>query len=421
MAHIDCQAHEHGFCKGRVSPYTVIYKSRNLKYPGILDRNVQVSLCDLHYDWIINKGDNINNETGLLEMRGKYEDEALHEDLFSPFYDRSPTISDKYTLLRVEYCDTAYGEDTWFLINGTDIEKFKKFMVIDEDKPVRITQRGLFHFNGETVFELQEISHDWNLEIIVESLLVYFRPLDRDDFESEDEANDNNNNCSHMTLVIPPEIKAHFETKLLACNIKNFEECVEFINIELDQIIGFNYTRTMSDKYLYESFRLLTIALINNDEETIQEMDANGQITEEVLWVTYVSANHQLFKSSSSNKNLSENTRIIEMFIALGLEQELLILAISGERQRDLDRHMRSSHNVLNENEFVVKFLVPKVILPTAMIYTTQQRNTVPMTPLEYWHSFSNILYDIRSQPYTMPDVFEKNEEIRLYLESCDK
>lgn len=425
MANMDCQAHKHGFCTGCVSPYTVIYKSRNLKYPGIQDSEVKVSLCNTHFDWIMETGDNFNKETGLLEMRGKYEDEALDEDLFSAFYDRSPTVSDKYTLLRVEYCDKAHGEDMGFLINGTDIDKFEKFMVIEEDKPVRITRVGLFHFNGETVYELKKVSSEWGLEVIAELLDVFFRPLTRDDYESDDEHI--NNDCSHMCMVIPPEIKTYFEAKLLARRIENFEECVEFINNELDPIIGFNYTRSMSDKYLFESVRLLTNALINDDEETIRQMDLNGQITEEVLWVTYVSANHQLFSSSVSSKKLTNNTRIIDMFIKIGLQDELLILAISGERLRYLDRHERSAHNILDENEFVVKYLVPRFILPTDMLYTTQQRDKeVPMTALEYWHSFSTKLYDECNSvcnylySYT-PHDFEKNDNIRIYLEGVAK
>jgi len=424
MANIKCQAHEHGFCEGLVNPHSVIFKSRNLKYPGIQDREVQVNVCNTHFDWIVEKGDNLNKETGLLEMRGKFLDEAIHEDLFSPFHESYPTVSDKYTLLRVEYCDKAHGEEIGFLINGTDIDKFKNFMMIEEDKPVRITQCGLFHFNGETVYELKKVSSEWGLEVIAELLDVFFRPLTRDDYESDDEHI--NNDCSHMCMVIPPEIKSYFESKLLARRIENFEECLEFINIEVDPIIGFNYIRSMSDKYLFESFRLLTNALINNDEETIREMYLNGQITEEVLWITYVSANHQLFSSSVSSKNLTNNTRIIDMFIKFGLQDELLILAISGERLRYLDRHMRSSHNVLDENEFVVKYLVPRFILPTDMLYTTQRRDTVPMTALEYWNSFSTKLYDECNSvcnylySYT-PHEFEKNDNIRIYLEGVAK
>jgi len=95
----------------------------------------------------------------------------------------------------------------------------------------------------------------------------------------------------------------------------------------------------------------------------------------------------------------------------------LLCLAISGERLRDLSYHIRDHHDILHENISVVKYLVPRYILPSKPIYYTA--DNFELLPIEYWYYFSNSTMSI-SPPFET-DTFEKNKDILLYLEKIEK
>ena len=144
-------------------------------------------------------------------------------------------------------------------------------------------------------------------------------------------------------------------------------------------------------------------------------MKKNGEITPEVLVITYILLNHELYWSRNEiiNNKLRKHTCLIELFIEQGLEKELLCLAISGERLRDLSYHIRDHHDILHENISVVKYLVPRYILPSKPIYNTH--DNFELLPIEYWYYFSNSTMSI-SPPFET-DTFEKNKDILLYLE----
>jgi hypothetical protein len=408
---MDCQASVHGFCEGTVKPYTVLLKTRDLKYPNIPDKQVQVSMCKLHHRWLRVKGKNFNQETGQLEMYGKYEVDALDEDLFRHFQDRSSSFSDKYTLIRIEFYDRTHGDDTWFLLNGTDVELFKRNLIFEEDKPVRIMNVGLFHFDGVTVFEIEEID-EYDLEPLAESLHVFFRQIKNFDCDNQ---YSENSFLGYDNEMIADEVIHHFASKLDEIRFNQFELCVEFIRCELDYIVNNDISSDIDMCRLYDSFRLLTKALLEDDDEIIEEMKKEGLITSEVLWVTYVHANHDLYKSASHKTKLQHSDRLIQLFVELFLVKDLLTVAISGERERYLDSHQRSHHDILNENEYVVKKIVPLFVKPNEILNMNSPIITMRKTPLEYWHSYSNITNDIG--PYNIQHSFEKNEDIRRFLE----
>ena len=103
-------------------------------------------------------------------------------------------------------------------------------------------------------------------------------------------------------------------------------------------------------------------------------------------------------------------------------------MAISGERLRYLTVKCRDHHNILNENEFVVEYLVPKYIQSNTIIYKFNHYDYdydnvnvhISLTPLDYWHYFNNITTYIGGGIDNGCDndkTFEKNEKIREYLE----
>lgn len=220
-----------------------------------------------------------------------------------------------------------------------------------------------------------------------------------------------------------------------ATTFEDIEECLSFMHSNM-----FNHNRDGTiNNYNYDTFRdiqdinilnglllecnRLIDALLNDDEQTILEMKTNGLIKPDLLWIIYIILNHRLLCSRDKiiRGKLQSNTRIIDLFIDLGLEKELLTLAISGERLRDISIHCRDSYDILEENLIVVKYLVPKYVLPNTIVadkYDYEKRNyTKAFTPLEYWHDFSNETMSI-SPPFDI-ETFEKNEDIRIYLEEC--
>ena len=191
------------------------------------------------------------------------------------------------------------------------------------------------------------------------------------------------------------------------------KNCKKLINALLNEEYNYNYEYNCeydceydyNCKYKYEY----------EFSSTIKEMKKNGEITPEVLLITYILLNHELYWSRNEiiNDKLRKHTCLIELFIEQGLEKELLCLAISGERVRDLSYHIRDHHDILHENISVVKYLVPRYILPINPIYYTA--DNFELLPIEYWYYFSNSTMSI-SPPFET-DTFEKNKDILLYLE----
>jgi hypothetical protein len=159
----------------------------------------------------------------------------------------------------------------------------------------------------------------------------------------------------------------------------------------------------------------LTDALINNYNYVVDWL-AEGDLTEDVLFVTYIMANHRLFASDDVNKRLYNNVQLIELFVAQGLEKNLLALAIAGERTRLLSRKQRDHYNILNTNEFVVKYLMPKYINGSDIIYDSDHAK---LTSLEYWHYYDNTTSYFGGGFCGCSnniEIFEKNQVIHDYL-----
>jgi hypothetical protein len=185
--------------------------------------------------------------------------------------------------------------------------------------------------------------------------------------------------------------------------------CKKLINALINEEYDNNYDYDYEYDYEYEYKYKYEFS------STIKEMKKNGEITPEVLLITYILLNHELYWSRNEimNDKLRKHTCLIELFIEQGLEKELLCLAITGERLRDLSYHIRDYHDILHENISVVKYLVPRYILPSKPIYYTA--DNFELLPIEYWYYFSNNTMSI-SPPFET-DTFEKNKDILLYLE----
>jgi hypothetical protein len=147
-------------------------------------------------------------------------------------------------------------------------------------------------------------------------------------------------------------------------------------------------------------------------------MKEAGEITEEVLWVTYVLANHELYWSELPGRNLRKNIPLIKLFIGAGLEVRLLLLAVSGERERELDLHIRTHHDILHENIYVVRYLVPKYFPPRSVFAVSTGCGVTYTSAYKYYTEFSNTMYNCNPfSPSEKP--FEKNQDMLLHFLKC--
>lgn len=432
-----CEAKEYNQCYGSDEDVHVIFKYRDFKGYMKPDEIQKVCLCKTHLDWL-----NALHQNKPLEMRGEVAKYALHDDLFQQFANKAAM----YTLLKAEMKQGSLYEDNFYLINGRDVDKFRELLIpydttssigyIHEQGFFQICPRlveeivdgvGGYKFT-ESIIEVNSITCMHSLKALTEILTTFLKPVpDREwsfcagsptrVFQKHFEGTPSID-TEYTFENMPACVTSHFSKRLEEEeNFSEFEECCKFIKSEV-YVLDWDDIRkdsALTEEELYKQFRLLTDALLRVDEKTINEM---GEIKQDVLWVTYVSANHALFRTHAPVKRLRTNVRLIELFIKYGLEHDLLKLAIAGERVRWVFNKQRDYHNILNENQIVVEFLVPKYISPETIIY--KSADGVTLTPLQFWEYYSNTLTDFVDGYMNDKLVhFDKNESIKEYLEQC--
>ena len=417
MSYRQCEAREYGDCYRHNKEVDVTFMYRDSKGRHQPDEVVKVCMCIGHHDWLskIHQGE-------PLEMRGETAEYALHDDLFIPFANKKRM----YTLMRVEKIGNYNADEhAYYLFNGRDLEAIRAKNKFKNEKKLGIYEVGFFqttlHFNTErnecyeVIIEVKPIGGEMALESLVNRIDML---TPSEDTESESESEES----SSMSVI--NLMKPFFEKKQRAEQYTKFTECCAFIKNNIDKnIINWVKMRENSphtEEGLFQNFQQLTEALINinGPVKTVSEMMDEGDISADVLWITYVSANHRLFASYAQKKDLTKNKELIELFLFYGLEKDLLTLAISGDRERYLSVRRRDHYDILHENEFVVEYLVPQYIATTDIIYKSDPDEE--HTPLEYWHSYDNTTLYIGggfSSGRDMTETFEKNEKIRIYLE----
>ena len=441
----ECEAKIYGECYGNTEKVNVTFMYRDKKGRDKPDENIEVCLCNTHLQWL-----NKIHQNKPLEMRGEVAEYSIHDDLFKSFSNTNKL----YTLVKVE--SYANKEIKYFLINGRNINEFKlllrKSMSEEENKSTGIYDEGFFqtfckivyedetkqkYHNIEDVAEIKDINGELSIEAFAEKLITFYKPVEKGKLVpiSNSESaliqrkEENPTLKTEYTIELIPEfIRSYFIEKQKKEEYKKFENCISFIEGEIDQnIVDWNFHNS-SDMKLFNSFQKLTKALLENEEygqSIITEMNSSGELTKDVLWITYIMANHQLYMSIDAKKSLTKNTTLIDLFIEKGLAKKLLALAISGERLRFLSVKQRDHYDILNENEFVVKYLFPEYIRRNTIIYKTNYDDDDDddniLTPLEYWHNFSNKTTYIGGgicNGREINQTFEKNKEIMKYLEN---
>lgn len=414
---MDCAAKEYGDCTSwghKEVDVLFLYRDKYGRYTP--DKTVKVCMCEAHRS-VLEK-----YQGGQpLEMRGEEVDWALHDDLFAPFSTHNKT----YTYVKIHM---KHQEYKFCLINGRDIEKFRELMSASDPDIVYISEEGIFltHVNVG-VIEMKPVTGDYDIDVL-KNLPTYYKPaLEYIIVEGQDwfgQLRVEENPTLETEYIIEsalPCVQAYFAQKWEDQFRANFKECLDFMdNIEhtLVDIKKLCETSPHSEGELLALVRRLTDVLCLNDRECIAEMQEAGEITEEVLWVTYVLANHELYWSHIPGRNLRKNIPLIKLFINAGLHDILLLVAISGERERCLDIHHRTHHDILHENEYVVRYLVPTYFQPRTPIKLRGGPCVTYISAYTYYTDFCNAMYNCN--PFCdKEEPFEKNETILLHLLKC--
>ena len=367
-----CQANNYGCCMGAVTFQKVLYKYVDSWGTDLPAEIIPIEMCAFHYNWLLEA-----NTGKMPEMAGEFVDHATDTILFAPFR------AFRY----------AHNNTTWQL-------------QAEQNKAQQQEQEQQKQEQQKQAQEQQQ--------------------------EQQQQAEEQQKQKQAQEQQKQAEQKKQAEQQQDKL-FEDFDECLYFIDSE---IRGYNPgwindedDNDESKQKLYKLFLELTEALLTDDVRTIRHLKLNGLLNNKLLLlVTYVMANHELFSSTDKEKkrNMVNNVRLVELFIEAGLKKELLRLAISGERQRDLSIHRRDESNVLEPNLFVVQFLVPKYIgahekaIFDSDTDTGTDEQIAPMTPLEYWHDFSNHMWyigDYWTQNSGQGLSFSKDEDIRAYLE----
>ena len=425
---MDCAAKEYGDCTSwGKKEVDVLFLYRDKYGHHLPDETVKVCMCEAHRS-VLEK----YQEGHPLVMRGEEVNWALHDDLFTIFSNKSKT----YTYVKIHKKSQSNLENLEYefcLVNGRDIEKFRQFKSASDSEIVYISEEGFFltHFNmvknEVKVIEMKPVTGEYEIDVL-KNLPTYYNPVSEiiiitgpGWFSAEPRVEENPTLETEYTVESAlPCVQDHFAQKWEDQFRADYEECLAFMdNIDrvLVDITKLRETSPHSEEALLALVRRLTDALCMNDRECIAEMEEAGEITEEVLWVTYVLANHELYWSHIPDRNLRKNIPLIKLFINAGIHDRLLLLAVSGERERCLTRKQRTYHDILHENEYVVRYLVPKYFQPRMVFALRMGMGVTYKSAYKYYNEFSTDMYNCNPQHNEEP--FEKNQDILLHMLKC--
>lgn len=444
-----CAAAEFGYCsKDDVKDRPVIFMRRNMKVGPVPDEEVNVSMCDFHYKWLVTK----NKGVEPLEMRGKFLDTAIGEDLFNAFEPINRFQSRLFTIWWNPL------QQSHIIFNGDDTNHaparfergWEKAGILHFDEDVRDKDNGFVQFLepiSKTVCD--HLKEEENKEgklyfYILPNEGVHTHPpeqligvdcwcLEVDDIVHffEDPIELPNAICNYLNGFRMDLIQKEKHD--------NYHECLEFILCEVSEDImkmpGLRRTNNYEFDFEYdEEIALQTrekeklIVLVERFMNLLETKDLTGiyelwdsTVSDfidfaSVLWIVYTYTNHRLYSNYEYEERCNYNEQLVGFFVDEGLEKELLTIAISGERQRYVDIHMKTCYNILYESVDVVKALVPAYISTNDIIYQARGSDDIvrPLTPIQYWHYYDNTVMNICG-PHQ--EQFEKDARILEYLE----
>ena len=431
-----CAAADYGCCSvNDVKDRDIIFMRRNMKLGPVPDEEVKVSMCGFHYTWLVatNKG------VEPLEMRGKFLDTAIGEDLLSAFEPINPIT--RNSRLFTFWSNTNVNNHCIF--NGNDtFHAPTKF----EDG---WRNAGVIHYDSDTgvLQEFEPISKEM-CELIAqaqernERYKVCFYTLPNDGVHCKRHDDLFGLICQADCWCLEVDDVLHFFENPIdlpdaiynyvnSASIKfktserdaEYDKCLDFILVNVSEDImkmscisnkncespvPLSTRKTM----LFDCADTLMTLLTYQDKENIDYFRVNKPAETDfasILWFVYTYTNNALYTAHDAIGKYNE--QLVELFVEEGLEKQLLAIAISGERERYVDNHQRCWHDILYESESVVKALVPAYVTTNDIIQPGRDNN---VTPIQYWHYFDDTVFNVCTLE---SETFEKNTNILEYLE----
>jgi len=423
----ECVNNCDGYCSsGDLIPVKITLQYRSLKYKYD-DSLITYYFCKRHYEWMLT----INNNKPLSYVQGKDEYDALECFCHTDKYEYVSGRSNIFTFLKEK--EKADGSNKYnrkvILVNErSENLKFEEYEA-----------QGVFYFDGAHFIELVPLSYE--LTDYFKQNEFFYLKLDAEDNKMEriifhiDKHDDGINDKSIN------DDKHYFETLYSFLEKrKNFGDIYGFIEdnmCELNKFHELNKTTLLNDEtkeYTFRHMLMLENALANPDNSIdLLTMIKQKQITNELLWLTYMKHNH--YNNHTNDIKLENNKMLISLIINAFSKDELKLFlqyAIEGCRTY-ITYRMRDFYNYIHPNLTVVKMIVPKHIHyldeilcdfqiedekdgKQELVYTLMENKV-----LKFWKESINYTMSFYPDRGEEHHSYNKDEDIREYLESLCK
>jgi len=418
-----------GYCSsGDLIPVEITLQYRSFKYKYNDELNTYY-FCKRHYEWMLT----INNGKPLLYVQGKDKYDSLKCFHYTDNYKYVSGISNIFTFLKEKEND-----------DGSNKYNRKVILVNECIKNIKLEDRyeakGVFHFDKEHFIELVPLSYELT-DFFKQKDFCYFKINTEENRMYRIQFHNNKHEGSNNDDDYYENNKQYCDTLYSFLKKRNnFGDIYWFIEdtmSELNRFYELKNTNLLNDEtkeYTFRHMLMFEDALVNPDNTiNLLTMIKSGQITNKLLWLTYVKHNH--YNNHTNNIQLKDNKMLISLIIDTFSKDELKLFlqyAIEGCRTY-ITYRMRDFYNYIHPNLTIVKMIVPKHIhyLESILCDFQIEDKKDEKKELEYILMENKMLtFWKESCNYTMsfyPDrgeerhSYNKDEDICEYLESLCK
>ena len=409
----------------------ITLQCRSLKYTYD-DSLITYYFCKRHYEWMLTR----NNGKPLSYIQGKDEYDALEYFSYTDKYDYVSGCSNIFTFLKEKEKD-----------GGSNKYNRKVILVNESIKNIKIEDKyetkGVFYFDREHFIELVPLSYELQ-DFFKQEDFYYFKVNVEENRMYRIQFHTNKHNGSNDDYDCDENDKHYFDTLYSFLEKRNnFEDIYSFVEdtmSDLNRFYELNKTTLLNDEtkeYTFRHMLMFEDALANPDNTiNLLTMMKSGQITNELLWLTYVKHNH--CNNHTNDIQLKDNKMLISLIIDRFSKDELKLFlqyAIEGCRTY-ITYRMRDFYNYIHPNLTVVKMIVPKHIHylenilcdfqtedekdekdeKKELIYTLMENKM-----LKFWENSCNYTMSYYPDKGEENHYYDKDEDIRDYLKSLGK